>query len=567
VALSLTRPGLVIDPNASPSLSDLASGGIGDDQVYFDSPAKRAKAFARIAASQAQPTMANVTDDINAPAAPADYQTDAGPGPQPTTSVLSDTIPEPHASTEVQPQSTSAVPKFIKPSIQDTTNDTIASPRLTKLGKLMTLIRAAATGALAGRAAQEQAIIASGGHRSGGIGTSFEAGMVAPLQEQERQNELLQNQAQTQIAQGQARYFPLLQALGIRGKQAELAKTSAEIDRDTAQAGASRAHADYYQSAAAQKQTPTLDQQIAAATADAQKRGVNPLEDKNVSALLDVKTAQLRQPQDPTNPDAVWYRAFKTENGREPGTADVLNYMGKKAQQIHVNTPGSATKDDVQQIADAIESGQQPPDTKGLYRNTAAVRAELARRGFDLTHANEDWQAVQKHLATLNGQQQTRLLQSINSAQDMLTKIDGLYGEWQNLAHQSGYKVVNRGTLQLMKNLPGRAGAVAQALEAQIADLNADIGNIYMGGNSPTDRGLELASKTLQSEWNDETFREGLRQARANVRIRYNSVVNSQPVGVRENSPYLQPSGNQNGGGGTQQKNTGYAKGFTPIGQ
>jgi hypothetical protein len=68
-----------------------------------------------------------------------------------------------------------------------------------------------------------------------------------------------------------------------------------------------------------------------------------------------------------------------------------------------------------------------------------------------------------------------------------------------------------------MENLPGRAGAVAHALESQIADLNADIGNIYMGGNTPTDRGLELASKALSADWNDETFHEGLKQARSNV--------------------------------------------------
>jgi hypothetical protein len=120
-----------------------------------------------------------------------------------------------------------------------------------------------------------------------------------------------------------------------------------------------------------------------------------------------------------------------------------------------------------------------------------------------------------------------------------------------------------------MENLPGRSGAVAHALEGQIADLNADIGNIYMGGNTPTDRGLALASKTLSADWNDETFQEGLKQARSNVRIRYNSIINSQPVGVRDNSPYLPGQQQNNSNPGNRNSGAGgkYAPGFTPIGQ
>jgi hypothetical protein len=282
--------------------------------------------------------------------------------------------------------------------------------------------------------------------------------------------------------------------------------------------------------------------------------------------LLDVKTAQLRQPADPTNPDAVWHRAFVQETGREPGTADVLGYVKSKAQNQHITTaaPGSATDDDVNQIVESIYNGLQPPDTKGLYRNTAKVRAGLARKGFDLVHAQEDWQAVQKHIATLNGPQQERLRQSITSANDMLDKIDGLYSDWKKAAHNSGFKVINRATLKAMENVPGQAGAIAHALEAQIADLNADIGNIYMGGNSPTDRGLELASKSLSADWNDETFQLGLKQARTNVRIRYNSIINSQPAGVRDNSPYAPPTPQ---GGGGKPGGGKYATGFTPIGQ
>jgi hypothetical protein len=81
------------------------------------------------------------------------------------------------------------------------------------------------------------------------------------------------------------------------------------------------------------------------------------------------------------------------------------------------------TASDAKDIADAIESGDQPPTLQGLYRSAGPVRAELARRGFPLAQAETDWKAVQKHTATLNGPQQTRLMQSIVSASDMLEKI------------------------------------------------------------------------------------------------------------------------------------------------
>jgi hypothetical protein len=547
----LTRPALQLPPD-SPGIADLVGGDkYGNDEVFFDNPAQRAQAYAKIASSQVQPSMSDVQDTI--PAAPT-YQSDAGTGPQTQQSVLSDTIP---GSTEVKAPVN--LPKFIKPNVADTEGDNLASPRLTKLGKLMSFLKVAAEGAIAGRAASENAVAQSGGRTNGGFATGFEAAQDQPLIDQQKKNALEGQNLGLQQQRQQVALAPFLLRRQFAKQDADLAETQAQTE-------ASKAHAKYFESAANAKETPNLDQQIAAATAAAQQKGVDPLQDKTVQSLLDVKTAQIRQPADPTNPDAVWHRAFVQETGKEPGTADVLKYLKSKAQNTHITTaaPGSATDDDVNQIVESIYNGLQPPDTKGLYRNTAKVRAGLARKGFDLTHAQEDWQAVQKHIATLNGPQQERLRQSITSANDMLDKIEGLYDEWRKSAYDLGFKVLNHATLKTMENSPGRAGAVAHALESQIADLNADIGNIYMGGNSPTDRGLELASKALSADWNDQTFHEGLKQARSNVKIRYNSIINSQPAGVRDNSPYVTPAPQ---GGGGKPGGGKYATGFTPIGQ
>ena len=71
-----------------------------------------------------------------------------------------------------------------------------------------------------------------------------------------------------------------------------------------------------------------------------------------------------------------------------------------------------------------------------------------------------------------------------------------------------------------------------------------------MGGNSPTDHSLSLAGQNLKSEWNKETFEEGLKQARANIAIRKNSITHGAPAGVSSDSTYMpqQTPSSQSGG-------------------
>ncbi len=211
-----------------------------------------------------------------------------------------------------------------------------------------------------------------------------------------------------------------------------------------------------------------------------------------------------------------------------------------EAQRTRIGQAGRAVTDpnDAKSIAGAIIDGLQPPTLTGLYRNAAPVRAELARRGYDLTTATRDWQAVQKHLATLNGPQQERLRQAITFTYDSLEIIENLYEEWKDAARVSGYRVLNRANLAASKQLPGKAGEIAQNLEAQINDLTSELGTVYKGGNGSTDESLRLASENLKADWNDATFNRALGQIRTNLAIRRNSILTSQPAGVTPGSPY-----------------------------
>ncbi len=203
---------------------------------------------------------------------------------------------------------------------------------------------------------------------------------------------------------------------------------------------------------------------------------------------------------------------------------------------------GGVDTNDAGAIADAIISGDQPPLLTGLYRMAGPVRASLAKKGFDLSTATRDWTAIQRHLSTLNGAQQERLRQAISTASDSLDVLDDLYKQWQQVGPASGFKVFNRAALAAAKQVPGQTGAVAQALETQIADLTSELGTVYKGGNGSTDESLGLAAKNLSGDWNQETWDKAMKLAHTNVRIRKNSILNSAPVGVSANSPYTPPA-------------------------
>lgn len=234
-------------------------------------------------------------------------------------------------------------------------------------------------------------------------------------------------------------------------------------------------------------------------------------------------------------------KATKTAE-QTPGTPEYAAMLRREGDVARVKAAGSATGNpratggasntDVGLLADAIEQGNQPPDTKGFYRLAGPVKAELQKRGYDFTTANKDWQATQRNIATLNGPQQTRLRQAAETAYHSLDIIDELSDKLQAMAPQFKGTVpeINRASLAILKRLPGEPGSVARQLEAEISDVTSEIGNVYMGGNSPTDHSLTLAAKNLSGNWSYKQLRDATALARRNLAIRRNSIGNSTPM-------------------------------------
>jgi hypothetical protein len=193
-----------------------------------------------------------------------------------------------------------------------------------------------------------------------------------------------------------------------------------------------------------------------------------------------------------------------------------------------LNSSATSGDADVEAIADAIVRGEQPPSTTGLYGKTAAVRAALAKRGYNLTNASLDYEATRAHFRTLNGAQQTRMRQAVDNAAHSLDVIDTLAQQWQG----GKYPTLNKGRLAAARQglLGPDAQSIATQLDAQIADVTSELGNVYMGGNSPTDHALQLAGKNLQANWSLPQLLDAIKLARTNLQIRQNSINNAGPV-------------------------------------
>lgn len=193
--------------------------------------------------------------------------------------------------------------------------------------------------------------------------------------------------------------------------------------------------------------------------------------------------------------------------------------------------------DDVVQAVGGMKEGTIPPQLPGrASKDYTKIMAEARRQGYDLAGAATDWTATQKHIATLNGAQQLRLNQSINALPDMLDSVDALASQWKG----GKFPILNKANLALAKGgaYGPEVASVATRLDAQIADVTADLGNVYMGGNSPTDHALGLAAKSFQSDWDEKVFHDMVKLAKGNVQIRQNSIRNTGVAGASANNPY-----------------------------
>jgi hypothetical protein len=195
------------------------------------------------------------------------------------------------------------------------------------------------------------------------------------------------------------------------------------------------------------------------------------------------------------------------------------------------------TNTDVHDSVAGMMAGTLPPQMPGrASKDYTAIMAEAQRQGFDLAGAVQDWTATQKHIASLNGTQQLRLNQSIGQLPELLDTVDALASQWKG----GRFPILNRANLAAAKGgaYGDQVASIAQQLDAQIADITSDLGNVYMGGNSPTDKALALAGTALKGDWSEKVLHDMVALAKKNVIIRQHSIANTGVMGASPDNPY-----------------------------
>ncbi len=297
-----------------------------------------------------------------------------------------------------------------------------------------------------------------------------------------------------------------------------------------------------------------LDALIARSPKFAPKQAANPTAATFAAELSDpdpVKVARakaalaaLQAPQTAAAQAAAANTA--ADNARADQQLKISQAHLSLAQQ-QANKPAVSATSDVKEAISGMKDGTIPPQMPGrASKDYTAIMAEAHRQGFDLAGAATDWAATQKHIATLNGAQQTRLNQSINALPDLLDSVDTLASKWKG----GRFPILNRANLSAAKNgvYGSDVASVARQLDTQIADVVGDLGTVYMGGNSPTDHAIELAKTALGSDWDEKVLHDMVKLAKSNVGIRKNSIRNTGVQGASENNiyapkPQVQPTG------------------------
>lgn len=231
----------------------------------------------------------------------------------------------------------------------------------------------------------------------------------------------------------------------------------------------------------------------------------------------------------PTSPESLTSQTTLAQTGMQEAGQTKRTGM-TNATQIEVAklnsarvTAGGVNPDDAKAIAGEIVAGRQPPVVHA--RIEGPVRAALARDGYDLTHATQDWTSTQKYLSTLNGPGQVRLRQAVDFAYESIPLVNDLAKQWEG----GGFPLLNSARLFGAKQgaLGPQAQQLAVKLDQQIIEMQSELAVVYRGGNSPTDEAMKQAAHVLQSNWSLPTLQSALGLLQQNLLIRRNSIVSA----------------------------------------
>lgn len=193
----------------------------------------------------------------------------------------------------------------------------------------------------------------------------------------------------------------------------------------------------------------------------------------------------------------------------------------------------------VKDLSDGIVSGKTPPVLTG-YGNSKigpAVKADLARRGFDLTKASLEYESAHKQVLSLNGPQMVRytgLAQSVVNTIDRVKELSVAMGN-------SGLTGFNAAKLATLINTAGNTeqGKIASQYLAAVNTLKEEFANLAQGGYAPTEAAWDLANKQINANFGVEQLPATLDEVQRLIRYRLDAIPNIHTLGPGAANPYV----------------------------
>jgi Lysozyme like domain len=193
-------------------------------------------------------------------------------------------------------------------------------------------------------------------------------------------------------------------------------------------------------------------------------------------------------------------------------------------------------------IAEAIESGDQPPVLTGLYGMAPLVRSALEKNGFDLSKHQLQWDAAKKQVASLNGPQQVRFVGLANSVVNTINEVNDLAEQMQN----SGVPLLNKARLTAYIQAEGNSenGQLAARYQTAVGTLKEEFANLANGGYAPAEPAWKLANDRVNGNYGVKELGASLTEIQRLIKYRLNAMPGMSQVGPGSANPYF-PGGGQ----------------------
>lgn len=207
---------------------------------------------------------------------------------------------------------------------------------------------------------------------------------------------------------------------------------------------------------------------------------------------------------------------------------------------------GSANSDNtpVDQIADAIIKGDQPPTLTGLYKQGAGVRAALARKGFNLETAQLEDARIRQQVKSLNGVQNTKFITLAGTVQQEIDRV----GDLADQLDQGGIPKLNYLKLQAYAQTNGNSqqGQLTAKYLTAVNNLKETFAQASNGGYAPTDPAWKLADQQVNGDYGRDQLKASLGEVRRAVGMRVRAISDFGGIGPGSPNRYL--PGGQPGG-------------------